>query len=68
MCQMLFLLSVSEGRAYIELPSFHMFSGLSAGDNHDEFRDLSTRHPFIQLRHDLLDVSFDLVVGGDWIG
>lgn len=62
------MLSVSEGRAYIELPSFHMLSGLSAGDNQDQFRDLSAHHPLIELRHDLLDVGFDLVVGGDWIG
>lgn len=43
-----------------------MFSRLFARDYHDQFRNLSTHHPLIELRHDFLDVGFDLVVGGDW--
>ena len=43
-----------------------MFSRLSACDYHHQFRDLSTHHPLVQLGHDLLDVGFDLIVGGNW--
>lgn len=40
-----------------------MFTGLLARDNYHKLRDLSPLHPFLQLRHDLLDVRFDLVIG-----
>lgn len=43
-----------------------MFSGLPACDYHHQLRDLSTHHPLVQLGHDLLDVGFDLIVGGNW--
>lgn len=40
-----------------------MFTSLLARDNYHKLRDLSSLHPFLQLRHDLLDVGFNLVVG-----
>ena len=52
--------------AYIKLPSLNMFSRLSACDHHHQLRNLSTHHPLVQLGHDLLDVGFDLIVGGNW--
>ena len=56
---------VSLQRTYVELPSFHVFSCLFARDDNHEFRNLTTNDPFIQLRHNFLDVRFHLVVGGD---
>ena len=52
--------------AYIKLPSFHVFASLLVRNNHDKLRDLATHHPLVQLRHDLLDIGFDLVVGGNY--
>lgn len=49
--------------AYVKLPSLHMLPGFLARDNHDKLGDLSTNHPLIQLRHNLLNVGFHLVVG-----
>lgn len=43
-----------------------MFTGFLVRDDNDKLRDLATRHPFVQLRHNLLDVGFDLVVGGNY--
>ena len=49
----------------VELPSLNVFAGLLAGDYDHQFRDLAACHPFVELRHDLLDVCFDLIVGSD---
>ena len=49
----------------VELPSLNVFAGLLAGDYDYQFRDLAARHPFVELRHDFLDVCFDLIVGSD---
>ena len=49
----------------IELPPFDVFSRLLACNYDDKLRNLASHHPLIQLGHDLLDVSLDLVVGGD---
>lgn len=43
-----------------------MFAGFLVGDDNNQFRDLSTRHPLIQLRHDLLDIGLHLIIGGHW--
>lgn len=40
-----------------------MLPGFFIGDNDHELRDFSADHPLVQLRHDLLDVGFHLVVG-----
>lgn len=47
----------------IKLPSLNMLSCLFAGDHYHKFRDLSSKHPLVELRHDLLNVRLDLVVG-----
>lgn len=49
----------------IELPALNVLACLFAGDDNDQLRDLAAVHPFFKLRHDLLDVRLDLVVGGD---
>lgn len=49
---------------YVKLPSFHVLASFPVGDDDDELGDLPTRHPLIQLRHDLLDICFHLVIGG----
>ena len=49
----------------VELPSLNVFASLLAGDYDYQFRDLAACHPFVELRHDLLDVCFDLIVGSD---
>lgn len=41
-----------------------MLAGLLASDNHDKLGDFAAVHPLFELRHDLLDVRLDLVVGG----
>jgi hypothetical protein len=51
---------------YIKLPPLHVFAGLFAGDDNDELGYLAPVHPLFKLRHDLLDVRFNLVVGRDW--
>lgn len=58
---------VVKGRfgSYIELPAFDMFAGVFVGDDDDELGDFAANHPFVELAHDFLDVSFDLVIGGD---
>lgn len=42
-----------------------MLSGLFVGDDNNQFRDFAPRHPFVQLRHDLLDIRLDLIIGRD---
>lgn len=49
---------------YIKLPSLHVLAGFLVGDDDDELGYLSTRHPLVQLRHDLLDIRLHLVIGG----
>lgn len=39
-----------------------MFTCLFTCDDHHKLGDLALHHPFVQLRHDLLDVTLDLVV------
>lgn len=51
------------GLLYIKLPSFHVLPGLLTGDNDDQFRNLPSHHPLVELRHDPLDIRPDLVVG-----
>ena len=46
----------------IELPSFNVLASLLACNYNYKLGDLATYHPFIKLRHYLLDVAFDLVV------
>ncbi|KAJ2965814.1 hypothetical protein NUW58_g10814 [Xylaria curta] len=41
-----------------------MLAGVLVGYNDDQLADLAVLHPLVELRHDLLDVGFDLVVGG----
>lgn len=41
-----------------------MLASLLACNNHHKLGNFASLHPFIQLRHDFLDVGFDLVVGG----
>ena len=45
-----------------------MLAGFLAGDDNDELGDLATVHPLFELRHDLLDVRLDLVVGSHYVG
>lgn len=52
---------------HVKLPSFDMLPGIFARDDYYELRDFAARHPFIELRHDLVDVGFDLIIGSDWI-
>lgn len=40
-----------------------MLARVLVGDDDDELGDLATDHPAVELRHDLLDVGLDLVVG-----
>ncbi len=51
---------------YIKLPPLHMLARLLARDDDNQLRDLATEHPFVELRHDLLNVCFHLVVGRDF--
>ena len=39
-----------------------MLSGLLARYDNDKLGDFATNHPFIELRHDLLDISLHLVI------
>ena len=50
----------------VELPTLNMFSSLLACDDNYELGDLAANHPFVQLRHDFLDVSLDLVIRRDY--
>lgn len=43
-----------------------MFASFLVGYHHHKLGDLATRHPFVQLRHDLLNIRFYLVVGGHY--
>jgi hypothetical protein len=43
-----------------------MLARLFAGDDDDELGYLAAVHPLFELRHDLLDVGLDLVIGRDW--
>ena len=47
---------------YIELPSLDVLPGIFTCDDYNQLRDLASDHPFVQLRHDFLDIGFDLVV------
>jgi hypothetical protein len=44
-----------------------VLTSLLAGDDDDELGNLAPVHPVLELRHDLLDVRLDLVVGGNWM-
>lgn len=48
---------------YIELPSLDVLARFLASDHDDELGDFTPGHPLVELRHDFLDVRFDLVVG-----
>lgn len=52
----------------VELPPFHVLAGLFVGNDNHQFGDLPAAHPLVQLGHDLFDVRFDLVIGGDCDG
>jgi hypothetical protein len=39
-----------------------MFTSLLTGDHNDELRDLGLLDPLVELAHDLLDISLDLVI------
>lgn len=45
-----------------------MLPRLLARDDHDKLGYLPSNHPLVELRHDLLNVGFDLVVGRDLDG
>ena len=47
---------------HIKLPALHVLPRLLVGNHDHELRNLSTGHPFVELRHDLLDVCLDLVI------
>ena len=49
----------------IELPSFNVLASLFASYDNYELGDLATYHPLVKLRHNLLDVGFDLIVRSD---
>ena len=51
---------------YVELPPLNVLAGLFTRDDYNEFGHFPTLHPLAQLRHYLLDVGFDLVIGGDY--
>lgn len=51
---------------YVKLPALDVLPGIFVGDHDDELRYLASHHPLVKLRHDLLDVGLDLVVGGNW--
>lgn len=42
-----------------------MLARIFASYDHNQLRDLAVHHPFVELRHDFLDVGFYLVVRGD---
>lgn len=52
------------GGGYIELPPLDVFACIFTRDDNDDFGDFALLHPFLELRHDLLDVRFDLIVEG----
>ena len=47
----------------VELPPLDVLARVLVRDDDDKLRDLAADHPLVQLRHDLLDVRLDLVVG-----
>lgn len=49
----------------IELPTLHVFARLLARDDDYQLGDFAAVHPLFELRHDLLDVGLDLIVGRD---
>ena len=51
----------------VELPAFDVFASVLVGDDDDEAGDFATDHPFVELGHNFLDVSFYLVVGGHYL-
>jgi hypothetical protein len=52
-------------KTYVELPSLNMLAGIFTCNNDDELGDLSADHPFVELGHDFLDISLDLIVRGN---
>lgn len=44
-----------------------MLAGFLAGNDNNELGDLAAVHPLFKLRHDLLDVGLDLVIGSHCI-
>ena len=56
------MLHIMGNSTYVELPALDMLAGVFTCDHNYEFGDLPPDHPFVQLRHDLLDVRFDLVI------
>ena len=50
--------------ANIELPPLNVLASLLISDHNHQLGDLGFLHPFAELRHDFLDVCFDLVVTG----
>lgn len=42
-----------------------MFPSIFRCDYDHQLGDFAPDHPFVELRHDLFDVGFDLVIGGD---
>jgi len=47
---------------HVELPPLDVLARILARDDHNELRDFSMHHPFIELGHYFLDVGFYLVV------
>jgi hypothetical protein len=55
------------GATYVELPPLNALACVLVGDDNDELGDLTTDHPLVQLRHDLLYVRLDLIIRRDYI-
>lgn len=53
------------GRTHIKLPSLDVLARVLVGYDNHQLGNLAAHHPLVELRHDLLDVRLDLVVGGD---
>jgi hypothetical protein len=44
------------------LPALDVLACFFARDYYNKLGDLAASHPFLKLRHDLLDVGLDLIV------
>lgn len=51
------------GGTDVKLPPLNVLAGVFIRNDDDQLRDLAAHHPPVQLRHDLLDVRLNLVVG-----
>jgi hypothetical protein len=52
---------------YVELPPLYVLTALFAGDDDDEFGYFASVHPVLELRHDLLDIRLDLIIGSNCV-